>query len=1163
MKTKTSMAIKLLVGLMALAGLARVIAAVKFDPGLQPIGYVGQPVASSSNVSDGNASMYSIDYSSKTWTGNMHSFSISNKGVIGATDAWTAGTGGIAGQIDLQSAADTRTIVTWNGSKGVPFRWASLTTGTGSQQAALDPVAAAAAGNSSTMLDFIRGSKANEGTAAGQFRVRASRLGDIIHSTPVYLTDGTNKTVFVGANDGMLHAINAVDGSERFAYIPSSLIPKLPKLANQTYLHQYFVDGRMDVKTFGTKTILVGALGAGGGGLYGLDVTSAVPTGADSTARETNAAAKVLWEITRDSAGFAELGDTYSTPALVKLPSGRSALVVGNGYNNTGNGHAVLYLIDALDGSLIKAIDTNVGDSTGKPNGLSSPSLWDSDHDGVKDTAYAGDIDGNLWKFNLTDFSFTKLYTNTDASPAITMAPVLGQFPTLGVGKGGGVMVAFVTGRMLNTADTTDTSDHYAYGVWDGAPSANDTMLVQTLTEKNFPVDASTNVRVRISDSNSPDWTPGIGHNKGWKTKLPIGGERVVGDGAFVTNVGMFQFFSTNPTISPTADLPGENWWMQIDMLTGGAADAPQFDLDGNFSFDSADQVDGQNPVGRFMGGGVRSQLIAMSANGVDVYQSNYDQNGAPKVTAGTPTTTTPPISDGSVTTGDRGVSGGHFDTDIFCFPGIYTTNCKTGTNRSGYGNEGVGNYLTLTDTSSGITKGMNIIHVHEYDDIYDVVGQDMLAPSQDAQRLSRVQFGTGPVATDNYAPDTPTLVSNELLAPSSVVTSTTTVARTETFKPSSSYNASYGATTVNSGYPKTTTTTTSTVVTTLSTYTTTVTKVVPSAYTSARSHGYTTYKWTDTVTINTWPTTLTHVVTTPILNFKVLVANQAYSPAVTLTIGDSPAAHSYNVLTTAGLTVGLLPTYTMVSIKALKSEMPIDAFNLKDWGTGIRRAGLHPTTPDCVGIGYTAGLAPAAGPLGEWRNGALTVQVVDASVTDSDIQLNVAGHPELGYRLTDASFRSKVVAEFAIYWHHPNHLCMGDTGWKPDPTQDATKPTATAGVKAAGSSDPTGFIFAAGTGGTYSGPTLTEGTVVTPVLNGDGTTTTTTVVTVKNSDGSYTVTTSHTITTPGTAGGEGSSTSGIGAIVTGGIVGGTCFKCGVPSLAAPLGRITWREVQP
>lgn len=1115
----------------AAAGMAALAAATLlagaagvFNPDAQPVGYVGQPAVSSTNVAAGSARMYSIDYSSRDWSGNVHAYPVSAAGAIGTVDEW--GPGGAAARIKTQALADRRYIVTINAGTGIPFRWADLSQGAGGQREALDPGAAGA--SSSALLDYIRGSGANEGDAPGQFRRRAAVLGDIIHSTPVYWNDGVNQTVFVGANDGMLHAINAQDGSERFAYVPQVLLPRLGMLASQAYSHAYFVDGRLDVKKMGAQAILAGALGAGGKALFALDVTNAAATS------EANAAAKVLWEVSNASPGFADLGDTYGAPTLATLPDGTHALVAGNGYNNQGSGHAVLYLVNARSGALIKAIGTGSG-SQASPNGLSSPSLWDSDGDGRKDTAYAGDIDGNLWKFSL-NAPYTApariLHANTlGAGRAITMAPGLMRHPL------GGVMVTFVTGRMLSADDARDDGANYAYGIWDGKPASSTALLEQALTETSF-ISEGRATRVRIGTRNAPDWRPG-GH-AGWRTRLPAGGERVVGDGAYVTG-DIFQFFSTNPTVSTNVVPAGENWWMQLNALTGGDAGTILFDLDGDNRFTPDDKVGLDDPVGRHMGGGVRSQLIALSADGIDVFQSNYDKNSAPA--AETVVTTTATVD------GQRGVSGGHFDTDFICY-----RNCgaASSTYRTIYANSGV---YSIGRETGGDTDQLNYVHVHEYDDIYDRIGIDTLRPSQDFQRLHRSKASS--VVT--HAPNTPNFETRQAFPAAGVtlVSTSTEGGKSARNVPGATYNYQHTVPVPLEGFPASSSDDNAATKISKTRYTTTLVTGEAVSVGPRDRNGRYPYSWRTTV--RRWETVITTVETVPNFRFKVLVSNQAYSPAVTLRIGgaengaitnatyDGPV---FNFQTSSSLNAANLASYRIASVRDLELAMPLDAFNIKNWGTGVTRTGLHPIRPQCAGVAVER---PTAGPLGEWRNGALTVQVVDAGVTDADIQMNVANRPDLGYRLQPGAMKSKLLAEYLIYWHHPNNKCMGEIGWTKSPPQDNSESDAIAGIWAPGEDDPKG-VFRAGAG--EQAGVVPPAPLPVTVVNPDGSTTITTVVHTPLAGGGYTV-----ITTVRTIPQQISGTTGI---VTGGAVGsgGEIDTGGINKSAASLGRINWRELQ-
>ena len=1084
--------------LLAMAGVVSwVIAGLDaFSPDTAPIGYVGQPAVSTHLLYTGadatlRTRLYANDYVATDWSGNLHSYPLSAVGAVVKTDDWT---GGAQARIDAQSATSTaavptgRYIVTRDGSTGVAFRWSGASKISDTQKAILDPgtpLTGKTVPTTSPVLNYIRGDQTNEGAVnkdgSGGYRVRASVLGDIIHSTPLYCSATAPSpaaacgaaTVFVGANDGMLHAINAATGSERFAYIPSMLIPKLAQLTQDPYTHTYYVDGRMDIRNFGGTTILAGALGAGGKGLFALDVTHA-----DATS-ETNAASKILWEITNSSTGFANLGYTYGQPVLTTLTGGTDALVVANGYNNSNSYQAVLFLINPNDGTLIHEFVTSDTVSTTNRNGLSSPTLV-ADGSGEAAYAYAGDLNGNLWKFQLkSPWTITKLHT-VDPAQSITMAPGLFEHPD------GGFIVTFVTGRMLVADDALDNiSTYYAYGIWDGAPVANDQLLGQLLTERTFS--GSPSIRVRTASSNTPDWTPGAGHHKGWRTPLPIAGERVVGDGAFVTGA-VFMFISNNPTVASIPPAPsGENWWMQISALTGGDNNAIRFDLDGSGTFSSADQVTVTvggplvSPVGRNMGGGRRSQLTALDAGAFNVYQSNYDKNT------------------GDVTpTGGVGISGGHFDYDIYYYAAgsavtvatptgtgvtgaplclktvdvnnelgqLAPTYCTTGNGfPSGYGymtnlappgdpcgSKNKSNKQTITCsqyTTSTLSNGSyyKALHVHEYDDIYDVTGVNMLAASDSSFNLSN--------AISNQNTQFKVLVMNQYLNPAALlaVGPTATVATAVSVK-----------------------------------------------------------------------------------DFGGLASTTATTDLEKQALLDS------------------LTAYSRSTIGTFVFNLPKTAFQSKDWwgDGGSPRAGLIPTQTGCVNSVTAAGTSSPLGLLNERHDGAFTIQLIASNTPGSAVELNVPGDPKYGWRVKAANFTQYVLAEYTTFWHHPNGKCYGAAGWVQDPPQDDTT-DAKAKARAVGSSDPIGTF--GGSGGSPAPPNIISTTTQT-AKNGDVTTTTTysdgTVV-IEYPDGSIKTTLpDKTVvwTIPGVDTGGVVNTSG--AVNLG----------GVTTPPDVLGRINWRELR-
>ncbi|NHZ42944.1 pilus assembly protein [Massilia aquatica] len=1172
-----------LVGL-AVAAFVAVNAAEVFAPSQQPVGYIGQPVPSNIDVSSGKEKMFSIDYNSVDWSGNLHAYPINKAGAVGTDDLWL--NGGAAAAIGKQSA-DSRIIVTRNesGTGGMPFRWTSMAKNETGHRKQLDPDAMNA--DSSDLLNFVRGDTSKDLKHGGTLRARGSVLGDIIHSTPAY--DSTTKTVYVGANDGMLHAINAENGSERFAYVPGALMADLKHLAKATdFKHRYFVDGGIAVRTIDKQTVLVGALGGGGKALYALDVTS-IP------ADEKSAASKVLWEVTNASPGFKDLGYTYSAPVVVKLNGTKPvvAAVVGNGYYGdtaTSNSHAILYVINANTGELINTIDTNVGSAT-TPNGLSSPSVRDTDNDGFSDTAYAGDLLGNMWMFDLLKGTSKLLYDGGSDARAITMAPGLAAHP------GGGAMVLFVTGRLLSPGDLTSKVVHHAVGVWDKPDTGKGSYITQTLSEREYDP-TKEKLRIRTVSNEKLNYAEYV--NRGWKVALPDG-ERVVGDGAYV-NGKVFQFFTTNPTLSPDAKPPGENWWMQLNYLTGGDTRSVLFDLNVDRAFSTDDLIivkEGEGattmyPVGRHMGGGVRSQLVGVSAGGIDVFQASFDLNGKAPVPLVPAVPVVVPVPD-ELIKGERGVTGGHFDTDFFCYVrcGNQKAN-KYGSYVYATTEAAAGYYSRGRSADTALDgRGINYVHVHEYDDIYDVTGLSMLNPSQDLQRLQTVEAVTNTVTSE---PNTASLKVDKKYPSDAAVVGTPEIVYTNEKKNNEKESVTYLLDTpieYVSG-PLPTLVGNQIVMVTTRKYTSTAVvntySYSPSGIPSAP------YKRKWVKTLRSWTTIISEKASSTNTEFKLLMANQQHSPAISFKVLGALTAGSqaeYNGPVTGyqtqdGLKVSDLTKYSMASIKEMMWSMPLNAFNIDEWVKGEKRTGVHPMIPGCAGI---LADSPQRGKSNEWRNGALTLQIVSASITQNDIEMNVPGQPKLGYRLKPASYEStggKLIAEYLIYWHHPVVKCMTSSSYSMTPavTTAVVGKVAVPGTPALGSKDPHG-VFVAKPGSPTEIPPPPPNTVI---INTDGSVTTIVWTHVpQGTDGGYIRKGTSTTVWPNGYGpdpanpvGPGTSTGptngtvpgtepGTGTGDGGGVkVGGeTCTgpKCeldlnGENSKAPNIGRINWRELQ-
>jgi hypothetical protein len=157
------------------------------------------------------------------------------------------------------------------------------------------------------------------------------------------------------------------------------------------------------------------------------------------------------------------------------------------------------------------------------------------------------------------------------------------------------------------------------------------------------------------------------------------------------------------------------------------------------------------------------------------------------------------------------------------------------------------------------------------------------------------------------------------------------------------------------------------------------------------------------------------------------------------------------------------LTIYTRQDIETLIYNLPMDAFMSKDWwgDGGTIRAGLIPTQTNCVNHVSADGIVETPGLNGERFNGALTLQIIKNNTPASALELN-GPNVTYGWRVKQSEFTNYVLAEYTSFWHHPNGLCYDDNGWVPDPPQDFS-PTGGIQLAAAGSADPTDGVFGAG----------------------------------------------------------------------------------------------------
>lgn len=616
---------------------------------------------------------YQTTFDSSDWSGKVLATRFSDETVV-----WSAGcklTGGpcpdISGSPSFPAQdPNTRKIATFSNGAGRTFRWASL--GSADQTALnVNPFSGSADGLGSQRLDYVRGVRSRERSQGGTFRNRSNLLGAQVNSFAVvpvrrqsyftkqrggpgiinesfepgspertFQTSGPgyqpipNDLVYVGSNDGMLHAFDRSSGpnggTERYAYVPGKVIANLAKLTDERTLdYQSYVDAAPIIEDAfingAWRKILVGSLRLGGQGVYAMDISNPNP------ASEAELASKVLWEFSDTSAGGADLGFTYGQPQIFRLGNGEWAAMVPGGYNSevadgaAGSGNAVLYVLRLRDGALLRKFDLGAGSKglytlvggdysvEGDPNGLTG------DYTEVTDVAFAGDLNGDLWRFdfqNASPASWTVVkFFDAPAGQAITVQPriMTTQHPQ----AKRRFIVLFGTGKYIEPADRVPGSggQQSFYGVFDqgkaGAYPVTQTQLqVQTI---------SLSSGIRTASSNQ------LGASvKGWYVNLPEAGERNLTT-SVLRDADKSVIFTT---LVPRSDDPCQpavtSWIMILDAQTGGIPGtyaagldtnndgfndstdtsllAPAFDTNGDREITEADIV---GAVGKSFGGAV------------------------------------------------------------------------------------------------------------------------------------------------------------------------------------------------------------------------------------------------------------------------------------------------------------------------------------------------------------------------------------------------------------------------------------------------------------------------------------------------------------------------------------------------------------------------------
>lgn len=587
------------------------------DDILSKEGSAAAVAVANADVTSGDNASYASSYTPGIWTGDLDANPIDlNTGEPDTSiSLWTGGSAKV--QLDVRTPA-SRKIATHTGNagqgQGIQFQPASAPTATklsSTQQNLLNtPVSPPGLTDGAAVVSYIRGDRSGESGATPPYRSRTHLLGDIINSEPVIVREpkakffdngyaayktaqaSRTKMVYQGANDGMLHAFNGDTGAEEWAYIPSFVLPSLNNLSRKNgFVHKFYVDGTpiaADADLQNTdgaggapdwRTILVGGLRKGGRGYYALDVTN--PLVAD----EPSVAAKALWEFPNagtSSSDRLNVGYTFTKPTIAKTRAKGWVALVTSGYNNGtgasdsgGDGKGYLYVLNARTGEVIKAISTNVGSAT-DPSGLGQLSAFAENgaFNATVEYVYAGDLKGNLWRFDLTStdinqWGVAKLATLVDGAGSfqpVTTAPELGEIKINGVEKR---FVYVGTGQYLGDSDipgATGANAHASqtqtfYGLLDDLSTNPEiTPLRSTLQQQTVATSSSTQ---RTYSANAVDYTT----KRGWYLDLPETGERANTD-PFLASGALI--FTTNIPNTDPCTPGGSSWFNVLDYKTGG-----------------------------------------------------------------------------------------------------------------------------------------------------------------------------------------------------------------------------------------------------------------------------------------------------------------------------------------------------------------------------------------------------------------------------------------------------------------------------------------------------------------------------------------------------------------------------------------------------------------
>jgi type IV pilus assembly protein PilY1 len=559
----------------------------------------GSGVTSGTTLASGT-SYFQTSYDPKDWRGTIKSFGFNASGAVNTSAVlWTTDT-------TIVPSATAPTYQSWNTTSN-----AAVTLAYGNFSAPQQTTLSQGLPTGISGSDLVEWSK---GTNKTGLKVRSVLLGDIINS-PLVLASPTDKTasdlsgdttytaylttkaanmnasLVVNANDGFVNVINSANGSRRYAYMPSSVLPSLRLIADPNYIngvsHKYLVDGQVGVYDAQLnsvwKTLAIGGTGAGGKSFYALQLFDA----------SAGNVLRALWEVSAPvtaSTGnaFNDLGYAYARPEVARLADGRWAAFIANGYGSN-SGVAALYVLDVRDGSLIKKI---VIDSTETTNGLSSVKLKVNSSNVVQ-AAYGGDLKGRLWKFDLSATSTDSWGVAFSGKPLFTTVggatqPITAQ-PLLADNALGGKQIFVGTGKFNETADKTNKDLQAFYSVWD-ADGGSGQLTVGSLQAQAITGVFSGSSGQFVTTTQNDTTYPG---EKGWYLPLvynnALTGERVINQASLVLGRIIFTTASVDTT-DPCSSF-GTGKLVELDAFSGKMLNYAVLDTNADGVVDSNDTI--------------------------------------------------------------------------------------------------------------------------------------------------------------------------------------------------------------------------------------------------------------------------------------------------------------------------------------------------------------------------------------------------------------------------------------------------------------------------------------------------------------------------------------------------------------------------------------------